>query len=332
MTDKQHDAIAKWERRWLAGSGLMSLVFMGFIAYSLVVEGSHIAQTSSRADPQVLLSTDSFANPQVVQLSEDEFQATVVGQMFSFFPGDIRVPVGANVKFFLTARDVLHGFQVENTSINVELIPGEVSYLEYTFDKPGEYRVTCNEYCGISHQNMIGKVTVLSREDYAAENAPIAAVDGVEASSSEDGESSGEAPANTANDGEASILVNKAAYDANCMACHQATGAGVPSAFPPLNGHAVDLYRADRDYLAEVILYGVQGQITANGSKYNGMMPAWQHLSDEHIAGILNYILSSWDNADSDFTAYTLEDIAALRGQGLQAIDIYQQRKALELP
>ena len=66
------------------------------------------------------------------------------------------------------------------------------------------------------------------------------------------------------------MLIDEPAYATNCMACHQANGAGLPSAFPPLSGHAAKLYEADSDYLIKVILYGLQGQLSANGEKYNG--------------------------------------------------------------
>lgn len=354
MTDKQHDAIAKWERRWLAASGLMSLVFMILIAYSLSVEGSHIAQASGRTQPELLLQSGSFANPKVTELSDGHFQVTGVAQMFSFMPSEIRVPEDVRVQFFLTSRDVLHGFQVEKTTINVELIPGEVSYFDYEFDTPGEYRLTCNEYCGISHQNMVGKVVVLSTEDYKAEkaaqsvpatvsvNQSITETTGITESTStsiventdtQNQPQATEQSTTTVTQVESpptsTMLVDESAYATNCMACHQANGAGLPSAFPPLSGHAAKLYEADSDYLINVILYGLQGQVIANGEKYNGVMPAWQHLSDEQTAGILNYILSSWDNASIDFEAYTASDIASQRNLGLQAKDLQALRKSL---
>ena len=93
---------------------------------------------------------------------------SVIGQAFSFAPALIQLPVGAQVTFFASSRDVLHGYHVAGTNINVELIPGEIATWSYTFREPGEYRVSCNEYCGISHQNMVGTIQVLPAAEYAA--------------------------------------------------------------------------------------------------------------------------------------------------------------------
>lgn len=62
--------------------------------------------------------------------------------------------------FYITSPDVQHGFYVEGTNINPQIIPGEVTKLEYVFKKAGTYRIVCNEYCGIGHAQMFGKIVV----------------------------------------------------------------------------------------------------------------------------------------------------------------------------
>lgn len=54
----------------------------------------------------------------------------------------------------------MHGFQVNGTTINMMAVPGEVNHFSYTFDKPGEYLVLCNEYCGAAHEVMMMKIIV----------------------------------------------------------------------------------------------------------------------------------------------------------------------------
>ncbi len=122
---------------------------------------------------------------------------------------------------------------------------------------------------------------------------------------------------------------------ANCVGCHQPTGAGIPGVFPPLVGHTVDLYAAEggRTYLIEMMLYGLQGQIVVDGATYNGAMPGWQQLSDEAVAAVINHSLTEWGNADliDDFDAIRAAEVEALRGQGLSASDVYERRGALGL-
>ncbi len=124
-------------------------------------------------------------------------------------------------------------------------------------------------------------------------------------------------------------------YAANCTACHQANGQGIPGAFPPLaGGHAADLANAEggREYLVSSLLYGVQGELVVNGTSYAGVMPAWQQLSDDQIAAVLNYVTTAWDNADvlsDDVSPFTPDEIAAARGQGLAPSDVLEARPEL---
>jgi mono/diheme cytochrome c family protein len=120
-----------------------------------------------------------------------------------------------------------------------------------------------------------------------------------------------------------------------CASCHQATGQGVPGAFPPLVGHVPELYNAQggHDYLINLLLYGLQGEIQVQGQTYNGVMPGWQQLSDEEIADLLNYTATAWGNNAQlqNFEPYEAADIAPLRDAGLSAQDVYNLRQELGL-
>ena len=223
----------------------MTLMFVVLIAYSLATEGAHIAQSAARGTPEQLLAQPIFTAPGVRATGPNQYDVSLVGQAFVWQPETVRVPVGAEVTFYLTARDVIHGWQVENTNLNVEVIPGEVSRLRTTFDEPGRYRVSCNEYCGIGHQNMIGWIEVVPASQLVAAEAPAAT-----------------GPADGA-----------AVYASNCASCHGANGAGIAGVFPPLAGHAADLAALDggRTYLIDALLYGLQGAIVIDGTTYDGV-------------------------------------------------------------
>ena len=124
-------------------------------------------------------------------------------------------------------------------------------------------------------------------------------------------------------------------YVANCAACHQVTGAGLPGVFPPLAGHAADLYRAEggRAYLIDVMLYGLQGAIRVNGTNYNGLMPAWAHLGDEQVAAAINHSVAGFDGvaAPAGFDAIRPDEVAAQRGRGLSGAQVLELRGALGL-
>lgn len=108
------------------------------------------------------------------------------------------------------------------------------------------------------------------------------------------------------------MVLGKRVFTANCAACHQPTGLGVPGAFPPLAGSEWVLggdWHGD-NHLVRVVLHGLQGPIDVEGKTFNGVMPPWQQLKDEEIAAVLTYIRNSWGNSASHVTA---EQVAKVR-------------------
>ncbi|WP_417686590.1 cytochrome D1 domain-containing protein [Pseudidiomarina gelatinasegens] len=99
----------------------------------------------------------------------------------------------------------------------------------------------------------------------------------------------------------------KKAYEANCQACHQPTGKGLPGAFPPLAGNPN--VTGDKLHVVRTILQGMSGPLEVNGQKYNAMMPPMQHISDDDIADIANYVLSSWGNSGGKVTDDDVEQV-----------------------
>src|SRR3984885_11324430 len=120
-------------------------------------------------------------------------------------------------------------------------------------------------------------------------------------------------------------------FAANCAACHQAGGTGMAGAFPPLAGHVPDLLKqADgRSYIGKVLLFGLEGEISVNGNAFADAMPAWNTLSDDDIAGVLNYVSTAWDNGQSlpaGFKPFTADEIKALRTPELSSAAVYALR------
>jgi len=123
-----------------------------------------------------------------------------------------------------------------------------------------------------------------------------------------------------------------AVYAGSCAVCHGPQGQGTAPAFPPLAGHAARLAEADRSYLPLVVLYGLSGEISIAGEQHNGVMPAWDQLSNEEIAAALNTVTAGWqsDEGAEGVEPYTAEDIEQARGLGLSAADVHERRPAIQ--
>jgi mono/diheme cytochrome c family protein len=81
----------------------------------------------------------------------------------------------------------------------------------------------------------------------------------------------------------------KSLYNQNCLSCHMDNGEGLGALFPPL-AHA-DYVLENADQLACIIRYGIEGELTVNGVKYDGEMNGDQQLSETEVSNIIHYIL-----------------------------------------
>lgn len=187
------------------------------------------------------------------------------------------VPVDTKVRVVITASDVLHAWWVPAFGVKQDAIPGFVRDSWFRAEKVGVYRGQCAELCGKEHGFMPIVVEVVSKEDYAKwvaaqkQQATAAADDPNKAWT------------------QAELMAKGAAvYAANCVACHQANGKGVPGAFPALDGSK--LVGGPVDPQLALVLNGKTG--TA--------MPAWKQLSDADIAAVVTYTRNSWGNKAGD--------------------------------
>lgn len=82
---------------------------------------------------------------------------------------------------------------------------------------------------------------------------------------------------------------------ANCIACHQPTGQGLPGAYPPLAGS--EWATGPDERILRIVLNGLSGPITVKNTQFNNSMPAFgPQLRDEQIANVLTYVRSEWGN------------------------------------
>ncbi len=149
-----------YERIWMWAAAAVIGIFLTTIFVMAGVQAVHPASHIETVDPTALGEHPEFGNPTVTTRSDGSVVVPVVATMFAFTPDPIEVAANRPVTFRLTSGDVVHGLDVVGTNANAMAIPGYVSQFTVTFAKPGEYLITCHEYCGIYHHNMVGKLIV----------------------------------------------------------------------------------------------------------------------------------------------------------------------------
>ncbi|MDB5757636.1 MAG: coxB [Burkholderia sp.] len=197
------------------------------------------------------------------------------------------VPVNKKVRIVTTANDVIHAWGIPSFGVKQDAIPGFVRDTWFRAEKVGVYRGQCYELCGKDHAFMPIVVNVVSDADYtkwvADRKKEMAAL--------------ADDPNKTWTIDEMKARGEKI-YAANCVACHQASGKGVPGAFPALDGSAV--VNGPKANQINLVLNG------------KNAMPAWKSvLSDTDIAAVITYTRNSWSNKAQENIVQPAEVVAA---------------------
>lgn len=146
--------IHKYEKIWLWSGAICLSLFLLIVGVSAFAMGNQPPSHMETIDPEKVVITPPFDKPGFTKVGEKEYEAVMLAQAFTYTPSKMSVPKGSTVHFKVTSTDVVHGFEIPATNVNMMITPGYVSEISYTFDKPGKYLILCNEYCGAGHQVM----------------------------------------------------------------------------------------------------------------------------------------------------------------------------------
>lgn len=155
----------KYEKIWLLlGSGTL-LVFLIVVGISAFYMGSKPPSCAVTLDPERVTEHTLFKEPGLKEIGDNEYQLTIVSSAFNYDVGNdeklIQIPKGATVHVSSTTTDVIHGFEIAGTNVNMMLEPGYISTYTNTFKNAGTYTLVCNEYCGIGHHLMAATIEVI---------------------------------------------------------------------------------------------------------------------------------------------------------------------------
>jgi mono/diheme cytochrome c family protein len=124
-------------------------------------------------------------------------------------------------------------------------------------------------------------------------------------------------------------VVGKRVFMANCIACHQTTGLGLPGAYPPLAGS--EWVAGPEERIIRVVLGGASGPITVKGASFNSSMPALgMLLRDEQISAVLTYVRSEWGNTAA--AAVTPDKVKEIRTATASRTGPWSPDELLKLP
>lgn len=237
VTSSESLHIDWWESLWIRISIGVLIIFTAGVFFASTQLGIQVPGAHMRIDPRTVNdpAKSPFADPQVKMVADGEYEAYIRSQIWLFTPSEIHIPVGAKLTMYITSQDVQHGFKIDRTNVNVMVLPGQVSKMSHTFTKTGVYNFICQEYCGVGHHTMFGRIIVEDEAMIAAATA--------------------EAEAALAAATAGNVENGKALYAKTCVACHGANGEGVTGLGKPFTTSEFVIGKTDAE-LADFMKVG----------------------------------------------------------------------------
>jgi len=85
--------------------------------------------------------------------------AYLLAQMWRWYPA-LRLREGQTYRLHISSADLQHGFSLLPVNMNFQILPGYDHVLTLTPTRRGPYSIVCNEFCGIGHHQMVGRIIV----------------------------------------------------------------------------------------------------------------------------------------------------------------------------
>jgi cytochrome c oxidase subunit II len=153
------------ERRWAT----VSLVILLLLVVMAAIAGAHQAimpqAKVETIDPRNLHISGEFTEGNLGSALQRDGSVMVraIGQQYSFTPQCILVPRDTPVTIRATSADVVHGFLIENSNVNLMLVPGYISTASTRFSRTADLTMPCHEFCGVGHEGMWGRIQVIDK-------------------------------------------------------------------------------------------------------------------------------------------------------------------------
>jgi cytochrome c oxidase subunit 2 len=147
-----NEPIEKVELIWIGIAFVWGLFMFGFmIAWHFIGEQNLSKEAYRIAPSKYEAKVEEFAEKYKVREEQD-----------------IPVVKAPSYRIHLSSIDWQHGFSLQPVNINIQVHPGYEHVITLTPTEAGEFGIVCNEYCGIGHHTMTGRIYVTERKQAGA--------------------------------------------------------------------------------------------------------------------------------------------------------------------
>ena len=138
----------------------IAIAFAWCMVMFFMMVGWHIygKQNLSTETYKYTVRTETDQNIPVVHPPEGS-DIYLVARLWAWWP-ILELEKDKTYKLHLTSMDYNHGFSLQPTNINIQVVPGYEHVIKVTPNQSGQFSIVCNEFCGINHHTMVGRLYV----------------------------------------------------------------------------------------------------------------------------------------------------------------------------
>jgi len=158
------------EGTWIALALVWSLIMFFMMPIWHVYGKQNLSNEAYRTTPEAFMAkTQAMVDQYTVRTETDQNMPVVrpppgsdvylIGRLWQWWPL-LELEKGQTYRLHISSMDWQHGFSLQPVNINAQIVPGYEMVLTVTPDTDGAQTIICNEYCGIGHHNMVGKIYI----------------------------------------------------------------------------------------------------------------------------------------------------------------------------
>lgn len=167
-----HKPVSKDERMWMVISLLLCIMlFVWMILWHVYGKQNPSNITYKTSTKEFAKLSEAYLKKNMVGVDngvpvvkpEPNSDVLVTGEMWRWSPVMI-LKKNEKYNLHISSKDLMHGFSIQPINMNFQIYPGYDYVLHFTPTDAGEYKIICNEFCGIGHHTMIGKIVVIESD------------------------------------------------------------------------------------------------------------------------------------------------------------------------
>jgi len=174
-----NEPIEKTELIWIGIAFLWGLFMFFFMIAWHFIGQQNLASEAYRISPSAFeAKVEDFAKKYTVREEKGipvvkppaSTDIYLLGRLWQWWP-ILELEKGVSYRFHLSSLDWQHGFSLQPVNINVQVHPGYEHVITLTPTETGQFGIICNEFCGIGHHQMTGKVYVVEKRAETGERS-----------------------------------------------------------------------------------------------------------------------------------------------------------------